>query len=225
MPAKWNEEFPPMPTKRFGACALCTDKALIVAGGEGDVGVGRIATVEVLNVATLQWSAAVDLPLPMYGGSLLQVSDDQVYMVGAYDKGNSPINLVYTCSLNALLQTCSPQLFGAQPASSLPSSKATVWRRETDNIPVVHSSFLSLHGRLLAVGGKDLVYKRTSAVHMYDPSSNSWAIISHMVTPRSGCYAAAVTDNQLIVIGGYVDDDGTASDTVEIATTLHSDCI
>ena len=99
-------------------------------------------------------------------------------MVGAYGKESSPIKSVYTCSLNALLQTCRPQSFGAHPASFL--SLSEVWRRETDNIPVVHSSFVSLHGRLLAVGGKDLACKRTLAIHMYDPSSISWVVISHM---------------------------------------------
>lgn len=34
---KWTEQFPPMPTSQYGACALCTGKALIVAGEEGDV--------------------------------------------------------------------------------------------------------------------------------------------------------------------------------------------
>ena len=213
----WTEEFPPMPTKRYGVCALCTETALIVAGGEGDVGLGRVATTEVLNTATLQWSTAVDLPQPTYGGSLLQVSNDQIHVVGAYDKDNSPIKSVYTCTLSALLQTCNPQSFGAHLASSL--SPSEVWRRETD-IPVVRSSYVSLQGRLLAIGGKDSTYKRTSAVHMYDPSSNSWEVISHMATPRSGCYAAVVSDNQLIVVGGYIDDDGTTTDTVEIARTL-----
>ena len=30
---KWTEEFPRMPTRRWGACALGTETALIVAGG------------------------------------------------------------------------------------------------------------------------------------------------------------------------------------------------
>jgi hypothetical protein len=64
--AKWAEEFLPMPTKRFGACTLCTDKALIVAGGKGDK--DYITTTEVLNIATLQWSTAIDLPKPAFGG-------------------------------------------------------------------------------------------------------------------------------------------------------------
>ena len=33
---KWNEEFPPMPTKRFGQTAVNAGTVLIVAGGMGE---------------------------------------------------------------------------------------------------------------------------------------------------------------------------------------------
>ena len=77
---KWYVKFPPMPTKRQGACALCTETALIVAGGQGDK--GEIATTEILNTATHQWSTAIDLPLPIFGGSLVQISTDHIIHIG-----------------------------------------------------------------------------------------------------------------------------------------------
>ena len=209
-----------MQTKQYGACALVTSNSLIVAGGEGDslVGTYKVAKTEVLN--TLQWSTAVDLPQPTFCGSLLQVNDDQIYMVGAFDKGSNPIKLVYTCSLNALLQTCSPQSFGVRSASSLFSSN--VWRRVA-NIPAIGSAYVSLHGRrLLAVGGEDSDSKPITAVHVYDPSSNSWKVISHMATPRFSCCAAVLPDNQLVVVRGFVDHRSTSTDSVEIATSLSS---
>ena len=62
-----------MPTKQNGACALCTETVLIVAGGEGEG--GKIPTTELLNTATFQWSTAEDLPQPTFGGSLIQISN------------------------------------------------------------------------------------------------------------------------------------------------------
>ena len=180
---KWAEEFPPMRTKRFGACALYTNKALIVAGGAEFSANGTVATIEVLNTATLQWSTAVDLPQPTFRGSLLQVSEDRIYMLGAY-KSRRPIKSVYTCSLNGLLQSS---------RSLLPSG---VWRSVTDDIPAIDSSYVSLHGQLLAIGGKHSDNKPITAVHMYDPSTNSWEVISHMATPRCSCYAAVLPDNR-----------------------------
>ena len=134
-------------------------------------------------------------------------------MLGAYDRDNSPINLVYTCSLNALLQS---QSFGVRTARPLSLSK--VWRSVT-NIPAIDASYVSLHGRLLAIGGRDSGNKPITAVHMYDPSTNSWEVVSHMTTPRSKCYATVLPDNQLIVVGGYTDIGGTKTDSVEIATS------
>ena len=204
-----------MRTKRCRACTLCTNKALIVAGGESEA-IRMVAITAILNTATLQWFTAVDLPQPMFCGSLVQVSDDRIYMLGVYDKGRSPIKSVYTCSLNALLQSCNPKSLRVRLARSLLPPE--VWRSVTD-IPAIESSYVSLHGRLLAIGGMHLESKPITAVHMYDPSTNSWEVISHMATPRSLCYAAVLPDNQLIVVGGCTDVDYTKTDSVEIATS------
>jgi N-acetylneuraminic acid mutarotase len=214
--AKWTEEFPPMQTERYGACVLCVNTALIVAGGEGRPTISKIASTEVLNTATLQWSIAVDLPQPMFCGSLLQVSDDRIYVLGAYGKDTSPIKSVYTCSLNALLQSCNPQSFGIHPAAARSLLPSEVWRSVTD-IPAIDSSYVSLHGQLLAIGGKHSDNKPITNIHMYDLSTNSWEVISHMTTPRTKCYTAVLPDNQLIVVGGYTGSG--SSDSVEIATS------
>ena len=214
---KWTEKFPPMPTGRWGACALCTGTALIVAGGQGDK--GKVATIEILNTATLQWSTAVDLPQPMFGGSLLQVGGDHVYMLGAYDKNVMYIKSVYRCSLNALLQSCYSLSFGLRLTCS--PSPSELWKVVTD-IPAKDSAYMSFHGHLLAIGGKDPDNMPIATVHMYNPSSNSWEIISHMATPRRQSYAAVLPDNQLIVVGGCTGSYYAAkTDSVEIATLLN----
>ena len=223
--ADWTEEFPPMPTKRYGACALCTGTALIVAGGQEEfiLGMsGKVATIEVLNTATLQWSTAVDLPQPTYFGSLVQMSNDQIYILGAYNNDTPPrlIRSVYGCSLSALLQSCTSHSFRARLVKSLSRSKKIgIWRKVTD-LPaaIIDSAYVSLHGQLLAIGGKNSDDIHTSAVHMFNPSIHSWEVISHMATPRCSCYAAVLPDNQLIVVGGYTCSGKT--DTVEIATLL-----
>ena len=57
--------------------------------------------------------------------------------------------------------------------------------------------------------------KPTSAVHMYNPTTNFWEVISHMATPRYNCYAAVLPNNQLMVVGGKTDSGET--DSVELA--------
>ena len=47
------------------------------------------------------------------------------------------------------------------------------------DIPAIYidSAYVSLYGQLLAIGGLDSENKPSTAVHMYDPSSNSWEVI------------------------------------------------
>ena len=208
---KWTEVFLPMPTKRYASSALCTGTALIVAGGLGE-SKAVLATVEVMNTETHQWYTAVDLPETTRYGSLVQV-DDRIYMLGGLNKVWSDIRSVYTCSVSTLLQFRNSKSLSA--ISLLPSD---IWSKVT-NLPVIRPNYVCLHGRLLVVGGwNSRGNKPTSALHMYNPSTKSWQVISHMATPRYNCFAAVLPDNQLMVVGGETDRGRT--DTVEIATVL-----
>jgi N-acetylneuraminic acid mutarotase len=196
---RWSEKFPPMPTKRCGASALCTGTALIVAGG-ANINHQTIKTVEVLNTETQQWYTAADLPEPLVCSSLAHCGD-LVYLLGGIDKDNAT-NSVYFCSLTSLLSSTGFKSLGGRLVGALSrSSKGSPWNRVA-YLPVKLSTAVSLHGRLLAIGGQDSEDKPTTAVHMYQPTTNSWEIISHMTTPRSQCLSAVLPDNQLMVVGG-----------------------
>ena len=135
---KWIEIFPPMPTKRYRSSALCTGPALVVAGGVGD-GYILLAAVEVMNTKTHQWSTAADLPKPTYFGSLVQVSDTRIYMLGGCDKpgrGALGTKSVYTCTLNALLPSLRERFMRTF------TSRANVWSQITD-LPVTQSTCVS----------------------------------------------------------------------------------
>ena len=203
---RWTKQFPPMLTKRRWTTSLCTGTALIVAGGKG-VGGRKLSTVEVMDTETYQWSTAADLPHPMYRGSAT-VCEDQLYMLGGVKSGYY-VKSVYTCSVSALLQSCAPSSLKAKFQRTSLEDKARVWRQVAD-LPVTQSTCESFHGRLLAVGGMESG-KATTAVYMYNSTTNSWEIISHMTTGRHLCFTAALPDNRLMVVGGY-------TNSVELAT-------
>ena len=210
---EWREEFPPMLTKRFGQTAVNTGTVLIVAGGMGEERT-RLKTVEIMNIETKQWSSAIDLPEPLFH-SFSAVIGDHIYLQGGWGKDKTFTKSVFTCSVTTLiLSRCSKSL-GTRFVSALSrSNKTTVWNRIAD-IPVSDSTCVSLGGKLLAVGGEDSEDKPTSAIHMYNSSTNSWEVISHMPTPRYWCYVTALPDDHLMVVGGMTDKGVT--DTVEIA--------
>ena len=212
---KWTKQFPPMPTKRRFTALVCSGRSLVVAGGEGG-GNKDLSTVEVMDTETLQWSTASSLPHPLYEASVT-LCGYQVYMLGGGDQYGRPSKSVFTCSLAALLQSCQPQSLGEQLNTLSLASRPRVWHQLADT-PVTLSTCASLHGRLLAVGGHDSDSKKTTAIHMYDTTTNSWKVISHMTTPRYRCLVAILPHNQLMVVGGRTAGDGTNS--VEIASNI-----
>ena len=207
---KWTEVFPPMTTKRYMAIAVTTGRALIIAGGYGDR--GDLATVEIMNTDTRQWSTAADLPQPMSSASAT-VCGDRIYM--------SDVKSVIKCSLPALLQSCRPKIFEAQ--TSTPSPQGPVWSTVAD-LPGRRSTLVSINNRLLAIGGLDSDDKPTTAVHLYDPVNNSWQTISHLSTPRWLCFAVVLPNNRIMVVGGNTKGLGlgySETNTVEFAIVVN----
>ena len=207
----WNDNiYPPMPTKRWGAGALCTGVALIVAGGRGE-GV-TLKTVEVMDTLTEdgQWfTTSASLPEPLLYPSVTACGE-HVYMLGGQDNDMESTKSVYTCPVSSIMA-----MKERLTKSLTPPKETSVWSRVGD-LPVTHCMCVSLHGQLLAVGGKDQHKKTTTAVHKYNPNIDSWEVISHMETPRSDCYVAILRNNKLMVIGGRAGTRET--DSVEYVT-------
>ena len=213
---KWTKRFPPMPTKRWLTVVVCSGRSLVVAGGS--TGNKRPSTVEVMDTETLRWSTASSLPHPLSEASAT-LCGDHVYMLGGFNESRQSSS-VFTCSLAALLQSCQPQSLVARLKTLSLASGPKVWHQLADT-PVTLSTCASLHGRLLAVGGRDSDDKETTAIHMYNTTTNSWEVISHMATPRSGCLVAVLPHNELMVVGGYTPDIGwPGTDSVEIASII-----
>ena len=211
---RWTKKFPPMPTKRRDSTALCIGTTLIVAGGvgEGDI---AMSTVEVMNTENHQWSTAAHLLKPINIASAT-VCGEQIYMLGGVYSDSTSNKSVYTCLVSALLQSCARSSLEAKIEETSLEDKTSIWRQVAD-LPVIHSTCESFHRRLLVIGGKtDLAGKATTAVYMYNSTTNSWEIISYMKIARSHCFTTVLPDNQLMVVGGNI-AVLSSTDTVELA--------
>jgi serine/threonine protein kinase len=198
---RWTEEFPRMPSKRYGSTALCTGTALIVVGGMAKDS-SPLKTVEIMNIMTKQWSTAADLLRPVTYAPVA-VCGDHLYIMGE--------SIMYTCSVISLIQSCKSFL------ASLRKGDTGVWNTVTAP-PVNSTTFVSIHDRLLTICGKSSDRKPTTAIHMYNPTSDSWEVINHMGTPRWWCIAAVLPNNQLMVVGGCTNEGNTITDSVEFAS-------
>ena len=213
---KWTEHFLPMPTKRWVTTAVCSGRYLVVAGGWGEGG-KRLSVVEVMDTNTRQWFTASSLPHPLSEASATLCGDQVYVLAGFHEKGKS--KSVFTCSLDALFQSCQSQSFGTRlRALSSPSrGRAKVWQKLTDT-PVTLSTCTSLHGQLMVVGGRDSDDKKTAVIHTYKVTTNSWEPISHITTARSQCLLAVFPENKLMIVGGHTPDN--ADDSIEVATIV-----
>ena len=121
-------------------------------------------------------------------------------MLGGWDD-NSKTKSVLTCSLTELLQS---------------SSSSPIWHRVAD-APTFLSTCAAVNGELLAVGGCYENRKATSAIHKYNPTTNSWDLINNMPTARYNCLVAVLFTNEMMVIGGLL-HFVVKTDIVEIAS-------
>ena len=244
---KWTKHFPPMPTKRWDAAAVCTEKELIVAGG-GDDAAGYLNTVEIMNTETRQWFTADSLPHSLDYASLV-VCEDHIYSLGGINTdGHGPSRLAWRCSLAELrvnliavqldTQTVATRLKKALglhhelPAVELPTpdknkmdTRCRPWQSVAETL-LFCSAYASVGGQLLAIGGTAEDNGRDSThsvdVYAYDPESNTWKATSRMLTPRSHCLAVVLPNDMLLVVGGRTDGavPYKALKDMEIATVI-----
>ena len=202
---KWVEHFPPMPTKRALTVTVSTGKTLVVAGRYGK-GYTTLATVEVMDTDTLQWSTSSSLPHPL-SDATATVCGDRVYLGGGWDEHGYSTKSVFTCSLSALLTT------GAKLKALSLNGNHPAWQT-IDDLPVKCSTFVTLKGQLLAVGGEDSD-ETINNIYSYNTKTNSWEVISHMPTPLCWCLVAVLPGNKLMVVGG--ENSTGYTDEVEVA--------
>ena len=139
-----------------------------------------MATVELLNTETLQWSTASSLPETV-SFPTMTTCGGCIYFA---NKGNK----VFSSSVEDLKSTNS-------------RDGGSVWTRLA-NIPTPQMSTLAtLRGRVLAIGGRD-GGNPTGAIHCYDVATNSWSVIGEMPTPRFVVLTAVLPSNELVVVGG-----------------------
>ena len=194
---KWVEHFPCMPTRRALTAVVCIGKVLVVAGGQGGglTQPNMLATVEVMDTDTQKWSTASNLPRSLSHDSAV-VCGDSVYLVS----GQKNTKSVFTCSLSELLQS---------------QTSHPVWHTIA-NLPVTCSTCVTLHRKLLAVGGRGSDNEDSNNIYAYSTETNSWEVISYMTTPRRNCLVTVVPGNKLMVVGG--ETGLSLRDNVEFAT-------
>lgn len=117
--------------------------------------------------------------------------EEQLYLLGAVDENTDPIHCTFTCSLQSLLDSCEKDV-----------DEGSVWK-QVANVPLSKTSCTTLHGKAIAVGGKLMDERDSTAIYMYNPEKNGWFVMSQMPAARLLCLVATVEDDKLVVVGGW----------------------
>lgn len=204
----WREHFPPMPTKRGYPAAVSHNHSLIVAGGDTTwLKDTFLATVEILDTITLQWSIISSLPRPLRGATAtICLNQDSkggtLYLLGGWDKNGSD---VFACSLDNLLSTAVPNDHNSEqfflPEVVAPPCSCC-WKTIAA-APHAESSCVSLGNKLFVFGGRGVTGGGSEDVHAYCEETNQWQHIGRMLVGRTHPLVAGLTDGcRAVIVGG-----------------------
>ena len=199
---KWEEFYPPMPTKRAFTTTVSTSTCLVVAGGQTQMSHGVVQTVEIMNTETRQWFVATDIPFSVTWPRMV-LYRDSLFFTGATNT-----NKVFTCKLESLLDSCTPapdppfhQMSAHNTGTG--SQDMEIWKRIAD-IPIrEESTLVAVKGCLLALGGHNDTRQPVGTINMYDQDKNVWTLVGEMATPRSLCCVTVQASDELVVFGGH----------------------
>ena len=188
----WVELNAPMPTKRTNATAVTTKEVLVVAGGANTK---KMDTVEIMILATKQWSVAMSLPHPVESASSAYCpTTEQLFLMGG-DEESGPMKSVLMCTMDKLLHSCA-RFNRIQDSSE-------VWET-TAELAVSYPTCLVIQERLLALGGIESEGQQDSrTVFDYDFSTKTWKPLTLIPSPTHKLLAAMLPSNKLMVVGGF----------------------
>ena len=158
-----------------------------------------------MNTDNKQWYAGPPTPIAWSSMKTAIVGDTSYFMGG--NIGGSNTNKVFSVSLPALVS----QL------NSDSSAKDTQTWKELPQLSVESAIPLAISGSLLAVGGWGKGGSST-ALHLYQPDAGQWVKVADMPTKPQNPTCIMITDNELLVAGGYDGYNNLA--TMNIAKVL-----
>ena len=186
--SEWVKTEPLDFERTFHTATLLDDGRLLVAGGSGRETVDDerpfwsrqdLATVEIYDHGSGQWSAASSMLIARQGARAALMGDGRVLVIG----GASGFSVIEDA-----------ELYDSSSDRWVRAASMSVPRR-------FHTATMLTDGRVLVVGGEATETAYSSA-EIYDPETNSWTATADMARPRSGHAALLLEDGRVMVVGG-----------------------
>jgi hypothetical protein len=190
----------PYPVWGAGSAVLDDGRLLMVGGTSAASSVKALASAEVFDPRTGQWSATTDMFQARAYPMVVKLNDGSVLVAGGAFNG-VPI---------AAAERYSPDYGGWLQAGTMNSPRTQ------------GTATLLNDGRVLVVGGGKAAaptYAATASAEIYDPATNTWTVAAPMSQPRALHTATLLNDGEVLVAGGataYTGGLGTVSASAEI---------
>ena len=193
----WVSYYPNLLSARHQPGIITHMEYVIVAGGlSSEDDVYAQDDIEILDwVENSQWKrVTVHLPVPMCNLQLT-TSNDHLFIIGYVTTNSCPSKQVYKLPI-ALITNSADQLQCAN-TRWVELAQTTHWG----------SSLVTGLSPVTVVGGCDTT-GTTADIKMYDGTTEKWKKIDSLSFARSRAAVAAISNNAIIVIGGYTKEGG-----------------
>ena len=191
----------PMPLPLDHTAAVTYEGKIYVVGGflEKKIPTNKLF---IYDPGKNEWKQGKSLPSPIGAALNAQVIDGILYIVGGLNATHIPVNTNYAYD----------------PKTNNWTSKAPMpTARHHLQTAVVDGKLYAMGGRILGNGVQSGIeaFSNFDRVEMYDPQTDSWTTLQHMLTKRSGFTATTGSDGYIYVFGGQGAEGGTDLDSVE----------
>ena len=186
---------PQMPTERVAghAATLLADGRLLVTGGVAADGTGT-AAADLFDPAAARWSTVAPMNVVRASHTATLLADGRVLVVGG--------STVATATRQGYVNDASAEIYDPVANTWTPTPPMSAARSH-------HTATRLADGKVLVVGGENLLYLVEQTAEIYDPVTNTWS------TPRAGPLAARsqhtatlLPSGRVLVAGGFDIVDG-----------------
>ena len=162
--------------------------------------------VEVFRPETSQWYRTDPLSTKFRCMSLV-AADNICYVLGGF-KSPTILNQVVYTSIDDLLYNAVPANQTTHSGGS--SDTQSAWKTLPNTPTFLYGQVAAtLADNLLTIGGEESGEGEGNKreIYMYCPTSNQWMHISDLSVPRSRATVAILSPAEVLVIGGFSDDN------------------
>ena len=213
----WQEDIPPMPTKRLRPGVTTYHTFVVVAGGRAEDGQTLLSSIDILNITTHQWwtPTNLQLPQPMHG---MQFTISSAHLCVA------SADISYDAATDT---TTTSKAVWQLPVTALKNVLTTggdgtshQWTAIAPT-PYCRSAILQDTAHIVAVAGRDYSFKPTSDVCVYNPNTTKWSKVGQLSVPRARCAVVSLSRTSFIVCGGCTDTRDTRSTLLTSVEVVH----